>query len=293
MNFNVTFKTAGNQTVTATDSNLGSFNTIGHGHPRGPLPIGCLGSRRCDGDPAFSITVTAQDTIRQHDPELHRHRLIQRRRHRRDAPQHLHLRLGRQRLAHLYQWRHAVHGRRLGNGHQPNDHRQRLGPLDQRHATSTTYAFPPSPTGDFVVYRVGTGASSLGAESDPVYLDEYAPPGVNGNMGSQAELVETVPMPVQSSTGGNLPLTGSGNALSEGQLSLSPNGEYLALTGYDTVPTTPASFRQTTSTAVPRTVAIVGPIWQRQFYDRSDRLLFGRQRPRRRDDRRQQYLGFR
>ena len=117
----------------------------------------------------------------------------------------------------------------------------------------------PFQNNDYVVYRVGTGTSGLGGESDPVYLDEYAPPGVNGNMGSQAELVETVPMPVQASTNGNLPLTGSGNALSEGQLSLSPNGEYLALTGYDSVPTTSGTISATTSTAVPRTVAIVGP----------------------------------
>ncbi|HEX4143090.1 MAG TPA: hypothetical protein VHY91_06040, partial [Pirellulales bacterium] len=115
-------------------------------------------------------------------------------------------------------------------------------------ATVDDYVVSAFASGDFLVYRVGTSSTNLSGLSVPVYLDEY---------NSSGTLVETDPLPVTSTSQGN-PLTGEGNALSEGEISLSPNGEYLALTGYDTGInySTPSG---ATSTAVPRTVAIVGP----------------------------------
>ena len=81
-------------------------------------------------------------------------------------------------------------------------------------------AFTP---GDLVVYRVGTGTGALGSASTAVFLDEYSPNGT---------LVQSIAMPTTAGGGYN-PLTASGSATSEGNLTLSQNGENLVLTGYD------------------------------------------------------------
>ncbi len=102
--------------------------------------------------------------------------------------------------------------------------------------------------GDFVVYRVGIGgANNLSGAASAVFLDEY---------NSSGTLVESVPMPVQSTSGGNQALVGTGNAPSEGELTLSPNGQYLTVTGYDTSVGT-GLVSNSSSTDVPRTVAVV------------------------------------
>src|SRR5260221_102810 len=81
-------------------------------------------------------------------------------------------------------------------------------------------AFTP---GNVIVYRVGDGVTALGSTATAVFLDEYTPAGT---------LVQSVAMPTTPS-GSNRRLTASGAATSEGFLTLSSDGKFLALTGYD------------------------------------------------------------
>jgi hypothetical protein len=90
-------------------------------------------------------------------------------------------------------------------------------PLEKRMLFA---AFTP---GDVVVYRTGTGSAALSSASTAVFLDEYTPSGT---------LVQSIALPTTTS-GSNNPLTASGSATSEGELTLSSNGQNLLLTGYD------------------------------------------------------------
>ena len=78
----------------------------------------------------------------------------------------------------------------------------------------------PFTPGDLVVYRVGSGSGSLSSVATAVYLDEYSTTGA---------LVQSIAMP----TSGATPLTSSGSASSEGGLSISPDDNYITLTGYN------------------------------------------------------------
>ena len=79
--------------------------------------------------------------------------------------------------------------------------------------------------GNLFVYRVGaTGGGVLAGTATPVFIDEFTTAGV---------LVQSLAMPTTAS-GLNGSLTGSGTATSDGYLSVSGNGQYLMLTGYDT-----------------------------------------------------------
>jgi hypothetical protein len=111
-------------------------------------------------------------------------------------------------------------------------------------AASAGSVFTP---GDVVVYRVGTTGDTLSSSAAPVTLDEYGPAG-----GSP---VDSLAMPTAGSGADNI-LTASGSAGSEGLLSLSPNSDYLALTGYD-APVGTVKVSGTASTSTPRTVGIV------------------------------------
>jgi hypothetical protein len=106
----------------------------------------------------------------------------------------------------------------------------------------------PVASGDLVVYRVGTGSAALSSASNAVFLDEYTTSGT---------LVQSIAMPTADTpaTGAHA-LTASGTATSEGELTISPNGQFIAATGYDAVPGT-ASIAGTSSTTVNRVVAIV------------------------------------
>jgi DNA/RNA endonuclease G (NUC1) len=78
--------------------------------------------------------------------------------------------------------------------------------------------------GNVVIYRVGvTGPTALSSAAAPVFLDEYTPGGA---------LVQSIPMPTVVN-GANKRLTASGNSTTEGFLTLSANGLYLVLAGYD------------------------------------------------------------
>jgi hypothetical protein len=100
--------------------------------------------------------------------------------------------------------------------------------------------------GDLVVYRVGSGSALTSGTSTAVFLDEYTTSG---------SLVQSLAMPTTSSGSTNA-LTASSTASSEGELTISPNGQYLALTGYNAVPGT-ASIAGTASATTTRTVGIV------------------------------------
>ncbi|HZZ44735.1 MAG TPA: hypothetical protein VFE58_17495 [Tepidisphaeraceae bacterium] len=100
--------------------------------------------------------------------------------------------------------------------------------------------------GDVVVYRVGDGSSVLADSAAPVFLDEYTPAGV---------LVQSVAMPTVGS-GVNRALTGTGNSTSEGMLTLSTDGKYLVLGGYD-APVGTATPEDTDSALVNRVVGVV------------------------------------
>ena len=105
--------------------------------------------------------------------------------------------------------------------------------------------------GDVVVYRVGTGSAALGSGSTAVFLDEYGPSG-----GSSPAY--TLAMPASTTSATSNALTASGSASSEGLVTLSPNSQYLALTGYDAAAGSVAkSVSSTSSTTTPRTVGIV------------------------------------
>ena len=80
--------------------------------------------------------------------------------------------------------------------------------------------------GNIVIVRVGTGSTTLSNASTAVFLDEYTVTGT---------LVQSIALPAARSTL-NHALTLSGSAATEGELSLSPNGLYLTMAGFDTVP---------------------------------------------------------
>ena len=100
--------------------------------------------------------------------------------------------------------------------------------------------------GNIVVLRVGDGSTPLSSASQPVFLDELTLVG---------DFVQSYALPV-TTTGTNAPLTLSGTSTSEGALTRSADGRYLALAGYATAPGTPG-VPGTSTTSVPRVVGLV------------------------------------
>lgn len=84
----------------------------------------------------------------------------------------------------------------------------------------------PFRPGDIVVVRIGDGSTTLNSASAAVFLDEYT---------STGTLVQSVALPGAAS-GSNNAFTNSGSATSEGALTLSSDGQYLALAGYAVSP---------------------------------------------------------
>src|SRR5262249_26010630 len=82
-------------------------------------------------------------------------------------------------------------------------------------------------------YRVGDGTSSVGVTSgSPVYVDEYT-------TGATPTLVQSIAFPVaDTGTGANAihALVQNGQQSGTGQLSLSGDGQYVFLVGYDATP---------------------------------------------------------
>lgn len=104
----------------------------------------------------------------------------------------------------------------------------------------------PITAGDLVVYQVGTGAAALSSTSTATFVDEYT---VGGT------LVQQIALPTAAS-GSNNPLTNSGSATSEGELTVSPNSQFITVAGYDAAPGT-ASIASTAASATPRDIGII------------------------------------
>jgi hypothetical protein len=98
--------------------------------------------------------------------------------------------------------------------------------------------------GNLVIYRVSTnvGQQTLSDDGNQVFLDEYTPAGV---------LVQSIALP---STGGGVKLVADGTDVTEGLLTRSPDGRFLALTGYNS---TIGGGTPLVNTSVDRSVAIV------------------------------------
>jgi hypothetical protein len=119
--------------------------------------------------------------------------------------------------------------------------------LEERRLLS---AFTP---GNLVVYQVGNGSTALTSASTAVYLDE-----INPTTGAQVQqLTPSTPTEL------NNPLTASGTASSEGNLTLSQNGQNLLFTGYDagTGVTTVASTNTVVNTPVTITKATTAGVF--------------------------------
>ncbi|WP_148044972.1 hypothetical protein [Nocardioides marmorisolisilvae] len=83
--------------------------------------------------------------------------------------------------------------------------------------------------GDLVVYRVGNGSAGLTNAAAPVFLDSFHAAG--------GAPFASLALPTTTADG-NKPLTAAGLSRSEGQLTRSADGHYLAVTGYAATPGT-------------------------------------------------------
>lgn len=110
-------------------------------------------------------------------------------------------------------------------------------------AASLSAAHAQFNAGDLVVLQDGTGSAPLSNAGTALYLDQFTTAGT---------YVNDVSIP---STGSSA-LVNSGTAGSEGQLSLSADGQYIVLAGYNTAAGS-ASVASSTSATVPRGVATV------------------------------------
>jgi hypothetical protein len=130
--------------------------------------------------------------------------------------------------------------------------------LASRSAAQST----PITPGDLVIYQTVSGTATAGATgvsgsaapssaATQVYMDEYTPTGTF----VQAIAVNST-VPTTTGAGTQYALTASGTAQSEGQISLSPDGQSVALTGYNAAVGT-ASVAGTATSAVSRTVGIL------------------------------------
>src|SRR4051794_25633970 len=81
--------------------------------------------------------------------------------------------------------------------------------------------------GNVVVYRVGDGVTPLSNAAAPVHLDTYGPAG--------GAPLSTIALPTATS-GAQHALTAVGFSTSEGEISRSPDGRFLTVTGYDAAP---------------------------------------------------------
>ncbi len=96
-------------------------------------------------------------------------------------------------------------------------------------------------SGNLVVLQDGTGSAALTSAGTAIFLDQYTTAG---------SLVNSLAIP---STGGTA-LVDSGTAASEGQLSLSADGQYLVFAGYNAAAGTASV---ASSTTIPRGLATV------------------------------------
>jgi hypothetical protein len=104
----------------------------------------------------------------------------------------------------------------------------------------------PFTAGNIVVYRVGTGVGLLGNGATAVFLDEYTTTGT---------LVQSIAMPT-TTVGANKALTATGRGDTEGKITVSADGQYLVLTGYN-APVGTGGIGGSPSATRPRTIGLV------------------------------------
>lgn len=104
----------------------------------------------------------------------------------------------------------------------------------------------PISAGSILVYRVGDGSGALSANGNAVFVDEY---------NSGGTLLQTLAMPTTVS--GSQKQLIAGNAASEGLLTVSSNGQYVAVTGYATNLGGGTALSGSTSASINRTVGII------------------------------------
>ena len=118
-------------------------------------------------------------------------------------------------------------------------------------SSGVTVSCTPSSTGQFtpgnlVIYRVGPESGGLTSSAQPIVLDEYS---VSGSGGISVSLPTT--------TSGNVNrITSSGSATSEGEINLSPSGNYVTVTGYD-APVGTLSVNGNSASSTPRVIGRV------------------------------------
>jgi len=103
-------------------------------------------------------------------------------------------------------------------------------------------------TGDLVVERVGDGTATLVNSGNPIFLDEYTPAGT---------LVGSVSLPTTTTVGGNQAMLESGTATYDGEMTLSGDGHYLVVSGYNPPAGNTTSLTGTTATGTPRVTATI------------------------------------
>jgi hypothetical protein len=118
------------------------------------------------------------------------------------------------------------------------------------HLFAITAAFSQTPDaaftpGNLVVFRVGDGTTALNNNAFPVFLDEFTTTGT---------LVQSIAMPT-SVNGANKILTSAGSSF-EGWLTLSVDGQFLVLLGYNAVPGT-VNVPATPSATTERVIGLV------------------------------------
>lgn len=105
----------------------------------------------------------------------------------------------------------------------------------------------PITAGSILLYRVGTGTGNLTNTGNEVFVDEYTTTGL---------LVQSIAMPTTTS-GLQRQLIASGTASSEGLITVSPNGQYVTVTGYGRDLGGGTSLSGTTGATVNRTIGII------------------------------------
>jgi hypothetical protein len=116
--------------------------------------------------------------------------------------------------------------------------------------------------GDLVVDRVGNGSNAPTSAGTATFLDVYVPTFfANGTVNLTATPVTTVNLPTNSSSNGvaSNPLVSSGTATSEGEITLSPDQNYILVTGYDANAGT-TGVASSNSTTINREVGLVSTI---------------------------------
>ncbi len=110
----------------------------------------------------------------------------------------------------------------------------------------TPVAFTP---GNIVVERVGDGVTNNAANAGRLFIDQFAPSGASQTAISSSPLPYSVgAYSTGSSSTTNFSLTTSANATSEGYMTLSADGKFLAVPGYN-APIATVSIATTTTSA--------------------------------------------